>query len=89
MREIQKLRMQDPVKWTTHKLAKKYGCTSFFVTVLSKGIEKAEGNNRDAWLKERERKEKVLEVARGRWGDRRRMAREDRGKRAELALRDE
>jgi hypothetical protein len=88
MREIQKLRMQDPVKWTTAKLARKYGCTTLFVTVLSKAIEKEKGNNRELWLKEKERKEKVLEAVKARWGPRRRMAREDRERRKELALSD-
>lgn len=89
MRDIQRLRMQDPVKWTTHKLAKKYGCTSLFVTILSKAIEKEKENNRSLWERERERKEKVLEAVKARWGDRRRMAREDRAKRIEMVLRDE
>jgi len=89
MREIQKLRMQDPVKWTTHKLAKKYGCTSLFVTILSKAVEKEKENNRSLWLMEKDRKEKALEAVKARWGDRRRMAREDRSKRIEMVLRDE
>ena len=89
MREIQRLRMQDPVKWTTHKLAKKFGCTSLFVTVLSKAIAKEKENNRYMWETEKNRKEKVLQAISARWGDRRRIAREDKAKRRELILRDE
>jgi len=81
--------MQDPVKWTTHKLAKKFGCTSLFVTVLSKAIAKEKENNRYMWETEKNRKEKVLQAISARWGDRRRIAREDKAKRRELILRDE
>ena len=89
MREIQRLRMLDPVKYTTHKLAREYGCTTMFVTQLSGVLEKVVGNNREAWLAEKKRKEEVLEAVRARWGPRRTMAREDRIKRRELALRDQ
>lgn len=81
--------MQDPVKYTTHKLAREYNCSSLFVTQLSNVLEKEEENNRAAWLAEKKRKDAVLEAVRERWGPRRTMAREDRLKRQELALRDE
>lgn len=58
------------------KLAEKFGCSQFFVGLVAKNEGKAE------------RVERQHQEARGKWGVRRREAREDRGRRKELWGRD-
>ncbi|KAH7082334.1 mitochondrial ribosomal protein subunit L20-domain-containing protein [Paraphoma chrysanthemicola] len=74
--EIQTLRSQDPYTWTRVKLAEKFGCSQFFVGMVVKAKERA--------------KEVETEhaEARRKWGQRRRVAREDREKRKALWGRD-
>lgn len=74
--EIQRLRKLDPERWTRTKLAEKFGCSQFFVGMVAKCPERGV-----SVAKERE-------AARERWGQRRRMAREDRERRKELWGRD-
>ncbi|KAF2249457.1 hypothetical protein BU26DRAFT_318381 [Trematosphaeria pertusa] len=74
--EIQRLRREDPERWTRVRLAEKFGCSQFFVGLVAKNEGKAE------------RVESEHERSRARWGVRRRTAREDRGRRRELWGRD-
>lgn len=67
--EIRQLRKQDPQTWTRVKLAEKFGCSQFFVGMVAKNEEKAAAVA------------KSHAEARERWGNRRRMAREDRERR--------
>jgi hypothetical protein len=67
--EIRKLRSEDPYTWTRVKLAEKYGCSQFFVSMIVKAKEKA-----------REVAEGHLAMKK-RWGQHRREAREDRERR--------
>ncbi|KAJ4361812.1 hypothetical protein N0V83_010753 [Neocucurbitaria cava] len=70
--EIRRLRQSDPVKWTRVKLAEKFACSQFFVGLVAKAPEKAEQVASEH------------EDARRRWGQRRRIAREDRERRKVL-----
>ncbi|KAH7136070.1 mitochondrial ribosomal protein subunit L20-domain-containing protein [Dendryphion nanum] len=75
--EMRKLRSRDPEKWTRVRLAEKFGCSQYFVGMVAKNGGKAE------------RVEREHERSRARWGNRKRMAREDRGRRKEGWGRDE
>ncbi|KAF2175678.1 hypothetical protein K469DRAFT_56180 [Zopfia rhizophila CBS 207.26] len=74
--EIRRLRLEDPDKWTRVRLAEKFGCSQFFVGMVVKAPEKAERVERDH------------QKSRNRWGQRRRIAREDRVRRRESWGRD-
>lgn len=74
--EMQRLRAQDPYKWTRAALAKKFECSEFFVGVACKNPEAGEA------------KAKELEEIKRKWGPRKRRAREDRVKRREMWGRD-
>ncbi|KAF2635737.1 hypothetical protein P280DRAFT_169832 [Massarina eburnea CBS 473.64] len=76
IKEIQRLRKEDPDHWTRWRLAEKFACSNFFIGLVAKDREKAG------------RVEREHEAARGRWGTRRREAREDRGRRKALWGRD-
>jgi hypothetical protein len=76
IKEIRRLRSEDPDTWTRVKLAEKFGCSQFFVGMVAKNEGKAE------------RVAKEHEDARRKWGVRRREAREDRGRRKVLWGRD-
>jgi hypothetical protein len=82
--EIRRLNREDPNKWSNTKLARKFNCSAFFVTVC---LSQAGGG--DAVALRRNREDAKAQAVKERWGPRRRMAREDRAKRIELALRDE
>ncbi|OCK75664.1 hypothetical protein K432DRAFT_361667 [Lepidopterella palustris CBS 459.81] len=69
--EIRALRFGDPDTWTRAKLAERFDCSQFFVSLVCKVPEKGK------------RVEKEHQEARERWGGRRRMAREDRVRRRE------
>ncbi|KAF1958114.1 hypothetical protein CC80DRAFT_373204, partial [Byssothecium circinans] len=71
IREMQRLRREDPDTWTRVRLAEKFQCSQFFVGMVAKDGEKAG------------RVQREHEEARGRWGERRRGARVDRGRRRE------
>ena len=77
MEEIRQLRTADPFKWTRVKLAEKFGCSEFFVGMITRASEERLEQSRQA-----------LENVKARWGKRRTYAREDRAKRRELWLRD-
>lgn len=76
MKEIQRLRREDPETWTRVKLAEKFGCSQFFVGMVAGHAGKAE------------KVERSHEEQRRKWGVRRREAREDRGRRKVLWGRD-
>ncbi|KAF1936502.1 hypothetical protein EJ02DRAFT_303823, partial [Clathrospora elynae] len=74
--EIRRLRASDPDTWTRVKLAEKFGCSQFFVGMVSKAPEKAAAVSKEH------------EDARRKWGPRRKIAREDRERRKVLWGRD-
>jgi len=76
--EIRRLRTSDPDKWSSFRLAKKFNCSRTFIGMCCEAPEEK---------KERDRQN--MEAIKARWGPRRTMAREDRDKRYEMALRDE
>ncbi|RYP11622.1 hypothetical protein DL765_007670 [Monosporascus sp. GIB2] len=76
--EMRALRAEDPVRWSVHKLAERFGCTPWFVMMCCK----SSAEHRAA---ERARKEAI----RARWGPTRALAREERRKRKTLLLRGE
>ncbi|KAF2450051.1 hypothetical protein P171DRAFT_405757 [Karstenula rhodostoma CBS 690.94] len=76
IKEIQRLRAEDPDRWTRVRLAEKFGCSQFFVGMVAKNGVKAEKVAREH------------DRARGRWGEMRREARHERERRKELWGRD-
>ncbi|MCJ1325553.1 hypothetical protein MMC10_002216 [Thelotrema lepadinum] len=76
--EIRKLRSSDPFTWTRKKLAEKYGCTEFFISLCSPAPQEK--------LDAEKRKQ---DEVKSQWGKRRRGAREDRQKRRILIQRDQ
>ncbi|KAF1972040.1 hypothetical protein BU23DRAFT_555549 [Bimuria novae-zelandiae CBS 107.79] len=76
IKEIQRLRTEDPVRWTRVRLAEKFGCSQFFVGLVAKNEAKAEKVSQEH------------ERARSKWGTRRREARHERERRKELWGRD-
>lgn len=80
--EIQRLNNTDPSVWTNRKLARKFQCSSEFVSVC---LRHAGG---DPSARKAEMKGK-WEYIKSQWGPRRNKAHEERQKRWQLALRDE
>jgi len=80
--EIHRLKRQEPDVWTNTKLARKFNCSSFFISIClsQSGVDDTQ--------RKKEMKAK-WEAVQAKWGPRRRKAREDREKRVELALRGE
>lgn len=74
--EIQRLRALDPKKWTRVKLAEKFNCSQFFVSIMAKNEEAGAQH------------EKRLEHVKKRWGPKKKLARHERGRRKELWGRD-
>ncbi|KAF2729181.1 hypothetical protein EJ04DRAFT_476043 [Polyplosphaeria fusca] len=75
--DIRRLRLEDPEYWTRARLAEKFECSQFFVSLIVKAPEKAA------------RVEGEHAKMRARWGERRTRARVDRARRKELWGRDE
>lgn len=75
--EIQRLRLEDPEKWTRKTLAEKFGCSPFFVSMVSKP---------DA--ERRTLMDGKLEEIKASWTEHRAGARRDRARRRDLWLRD-
>ncbi|PQE04704.1 hypothetical protein CJF32_00010143 [Rutstroemia sp. NJR-2017a WRK4] len=75
--EIRRLRTTDPEKWTRHKLAAKFNCSSIFIGMIVQSTPE-----------KRELEKAKLEAIKARWGPIRAAAREDRQRRKELAKRD-
>jgi hypothetical protein len=78
--EIVKLKQQDPDQWTNTKLARKFNCSSLFVSVCLTqcGVDNTE--------RKKEMQEK-FEAVKARWGPRRRKAKEEQDRRFKLAYR--
>jgi hypothetical protein len=76
--EIQKLRQEDPEKWTRKSLAEKFGCSEFFISIASKPLPEHQAEM-----------DRRLKVIKGRWSQKRIVTRRDRQRRRELWLRDE
>ncbi|KKA28803.1 hypothetical protein TD95_002874 [Thielaviopsis punctulata] len=76
--EIQRLRAEDPEKWSIAALATKFKCSKVFITVCTA-----------APAAHKEKLAKQLELVQSRWGPRRRQAREDRTKRKQMLFRGE
>jgi hypothetical protein len=76
--EIKRLRSTDPENWTRLKLARRFNCSSHFVSLCCEAKPE-----KIALEKEK------LEMVKARWGPKRRIAREDRTKRREAVYRDE
>jgi len=74
--EIRRLRAEDPHTWTRKRLAEKFDCSQFFVSIVAKNEQAG---------KEYEQR---LEAAKKRWGAGRTLARHERGRRKELWGRD-
>lgn len=77
IKEVRKLRQEDPMTWSRNKLAKKFNCNPVFIGTISEA-----GPEKKAIQKQ------VLEAIRSRWGKKRTMAREDRQLRKEVWSRD-
>lgn len=75
--EITRLRTADPFSWTSVKLARKFNCSTFFVTMCCEATEE---------VKEIERQKIAARMAK--WGSRKTRAYDDKLKRRELALSD-
>ena len=80
--EIQRLHASDPETWTNGRLSRKFNCSMLFTTICIKNSGGEPNQNA-------ERRRAKAQAVMAKWGPRRRMAREDRAKRKELALRDE
>jgi hypothetical protein len=80
--EIMRLKQQEPDAWDNAKLARKFNCSSYFISVcLSEcGVD---NTKRKKEMQER------LEAVKARWGPRRRKAEEERERRFQLAYRGE
>ncbi|KAH9080241.1 mitochondrial ribosomal protein subunit L20-domain-containing protein [Lactarius deliciosus] len=74
--EMQRLRMQDPKRYTRQRLAEKFGCSSAFVSYVAP-LARSE---KKAAL---ERRERTHEKARARWGEKAALIHEIRKKRKE------
>lgn len=64
--EIRRLREEDPRQWTRERLAEKFECSQFFVSLCA------------AAPAVKEQRERELEAVKRRWGRRKTEAREDR-----------
>jgi hypothetical protein len=82
MAEIQRLKRQDPDQWTNTRLARKFNCSSTFISICLKecGVDNTERKKEMA---------AKMEAIKAKWGPRRRKARADTDKRYELAYRAE
>ncbi|KAK9382409.1 mitochondrial 54S ribosomal protein mL58 [Kockiozyma suomiensis] len=76
--EIRRLRDEDPNRWTRKVLAEKYGCSDFFIALVSRAPKER--------LDEMDRR---LDVIKSRWGMYKRNARLQRQKKREIWARDE
>ncbi|PHH81442.1 hypothetical protein CDD82_789 [Ophiocordyceps australis] len=78
MKEMRRLRTEDPVKWSVGQLAKKFNCSPVFVSMVAPAPP-----GHLTWLREK------LDRKMQRWGPMKTQAREDRRRRAELLYRGE
>ncbi len=75
---MRRLRMEDPVQWSVHALARKYNCSPIFVTIA---VQSSKEHRRAM-------RGKLAEV-KDRWGPIRTKARDDRRKRRDMLYRGE
>lgn len=81
---MRRLRLLDPVEWSTGKLARKYNCSTLFVTTVVQAIGKGEADaNRKQVVKER------WEETKSKWGPRKIKAKSDAERRFVMAKRGE
>ncbi|KAM4057511.1 mitochondrial ribosomal protein [Hirsutella rhossiliensis] len=76
--EMRRLRLADPVQWSVGHLAQKFDCSPIFVRMVAPAPP-----GHIEWL------EGKLERKMARWGPKKRQAREDRKRRAEMMYRGE
>lgn len=69
--EMKRLREEDPRQWTRVRLAEKYGCSQFFVSLCCSAPQI------------KEERDKLMDEIRSKWGRGRKEAREDRNIRKE------
>ena len=74
--EMKKLREENPRYWSRARLARKFDCSTFFVSIVAK--------NEEMGLEHQSRGEE----ARKRWGPRKRMTKNERVRRRQLWGRD-
>jgi hypothetical protein len=79
--EIQRLKREEGSVWTNKKLARRFNCSTMFVSICAC----QSGADDSAW---RASEKARLDLVKQRWGPRRAMAHEDKLKRMEIALRD-
>jgi hypothetical protein len=79
VKEMRRLRKEDPWKWSKIQLAKKFECSGKFVEFVIRGMSPEKAKIQQA----------VTDVVKSNWGVRRRTAREDRLIRKDRWYRDE
>lgn len=73
--EVQRLKREDPAKWTRLELARKFDCSDLFIAMVCEmGKCPTDPVLRQQWLTRRQ-------AAKAQWGPKRRKAREDRAAR--------
>jgi hypothetical protein len=82
--EIRRLRLLDPIEWSTGKLARKYNCSTLFVTTVVQAIGKGEADAK----RKQEVKGQWAET-KSKWGPRKIKAKSDAERRFALAKRGE
>lgn len=75
--KMRELRVEDPARWTTGELAKRFNCTNMFVRMMAP-LEKTQ--RRIALAK----RDALHEHYRARWGEKARLVKEIRDKRKEF-----
>ncbi|KAI6362547.1 hypothetical protein MCOR25_006182 [Pyricularia grisea] len=78
--EMRRLRAENPIENSVHRLAVKFNCTKLFVMIATGSKEMTD---------HKKRMERQLEKLRARWGPRKAKARADRYKRTEMLYRGE
>ena len=78
IREMKRLRREDPDQWSATQLQKKFDCSGVFVRFVIRGMSK----------EKMEQQKLVSETVKSNWGIKRRVAREDRAIRKEKWFRD-
>jgi hypothetical protein len=77
IKEMQRLRKEDPEKWTAGKLAKKFGCTQVFVRLMAR-LPKPERKKALA------KRDAEHEAFRAKWGEKRLLQKDIRQKRKDF-----
>ncbi len=78
VKEMRRLRREDPYKWSATQLQKKFDCSNMFVITAIRGLSK----------EKLEEQRMVSKAVKSNWGIKRRVAREDRQIRKEKWFRD-